>query len=142
MGTIERIEALNQVLSNPSISAVVGFLMVVIAAGFLCLYAIGMKNSNSVKQAKKSAKERITHIAMVKDCEIEKIKQERNRIVWEKFAALTENKILREQLNSTRKLLEWEQYKNAQLLRGVKLSDEERETFISERNSGNSEHIS
>lgn len=142
MGTIDRIEALNEVLSNPAIAAIIGFLMVLIAAAFLCIYAAGVKNSKAVEQARKAAKEKISQISMVKDCEIEKIKQERNRIVWDKFSALTENKILREQLASARKTIEWEQYKNAQILRGVMPSDEERETFISERNSGTSENIS
>lgn len=137
MREIERIEAISSTIQSPIFTAIILFLMIVIGVVFLYLYATGRQTEKDIRKEQRNARKAL----MWKDCEIEKIKSEMRQLYHEKFAAQTDAKILREELSIVQRLLEWEQYKNAQLLQGVNIDEAERDAFISKRNSGKTESI-
>lgn len=132
MTDIERMEAVNAAMSNPAIAAVIVILMVVIGIVFVFIYAAGQKTDNDIREAEERADKAVAE----KEKELDKIRSAKKQLAADKFAALTEVKILRELLADARWQIEWEQYKNAQLMKGVFVSDEQRSTFDAERYSG------
>jgi hypothetical protein len=118
---------LNGFFGSQVVSGLFTILFFVMIVWFLVMYTESVINDKKVEQAMATVAE--------KDAVIKRDEERRKQLAADKFAAITEVKILRELLADARNKIEWEQYKNAQLMRGVVLTDEQRQAFERERSS-------
>ena len=116
---------LNGFFGSQVVSGLFTILFFVMIVWFLVMYTESVINDKKVEQARATVAE--------KDAVIKRDEERRKQLAADKFAAITEVKILRELLADARKAIEWEQYKNAQLMRGVVLTDEQRQAYERER---------
>lgn len=116
---------LNGFFGSQVVSGLFTILFFVMIVWFLVMYTESVINDKKVEQSRAKVAE--------KDAVIKRDEERRKQLAADKFAAITEVKILRELLAESRKTIEWEQYKNAQLMRGVVLTDEQRQAFERER---------
>jgi hypothetical protein len=116
---------LNGFFGNQVVSGLFTILFFVMIVWFLVMYTESVMHDKKVEQARATVAE--------KDAVIKRDEERRKQLAADKFAAITEVKILRELLAESRKTIEWEQYKNTQLMRGVVLTDEQRQAFERER---------
>lgn len=116
---------LNGFFGSQVVSGLFTILFFVMIVWFLVMYTESVMHDKKVEQARAKVAE--------KDAVIKRDEERRKQLAADKFAAITEVKILRELLAESRKTIEWEQYKNAQLMRGVILTDEQRQAYERER---------
>ncbi|MBR4906590.1 MAG: hypothetical protein IKZ44_07010 [Clostridia bacterium] len=134
----EMYDAFFDVASERAVSNIIAVLYLILGLAFVILYKKDSIRRKDVLRIKKTSRKEIADVTKQKDAEIAEANRQKSMWSQKWFETNLLLTITQDQLDRSRRDVSWEQYKNAQLLKGVVVNDADRAEIEAAIDAGSS----